>query len=574
MKYNEKGFNLFTALVSFLLIMLAVLLIQSMIQTERNATDTIAKIESRNRLEATAEMARADALQVFNYGLRKRIEDWLTRPDTGGLTLNLQDQTWKEIQDEFAASKFGGDQASPFAKFTASSLEGIFYSPSHFGNYTISLEGSASFEEIIETTIERSLDDFFTVIGCDDGNPKTCDKGTFYVNLHIERLTQEEYEKLPKLHVIDRATGEELKEIVLPRTTFRIYIPLRFFKAIAEAKALTHFPLGHDNGPQDQGLFSPRIHNEIEQMALGMCDYGSCAPRTNPLRKQPFNSSLSDIGNKLKVPYQFCPGDTINNIPDSGKPLTIGLERGQEQWYSDPVFPEQYNANNNDDWVNMQNALSAIGTARVCQVIKEAKRRNLIDAIPGDNFTLVGNQCEEGGVPLAFDIDVDVDALNSKRIGPAQFDSAGKAQLPDPGRNLGLYFNPDKDGEGNGGVDFPHIRDADLACSNPGQDAWSRCAEVKSVKVTLAFEEHDTDYMVRETEQGERRIYKISVYDNTYVPFTANWNQGAIGGSSLYPGPPVKTDCSMEAGMGWHCVSKFQVGQLGHGPQTVGCTPG
>ena len=44
---GEKGFNMFTALVSFLLIMLAVLLIQSMIQTERNATDTIAKIESR-----------------------------------------------------------------------------------------------------------------------------------------------------------------------------------------------------------------------------------------------------------------------------------------------------------------------------------------------------------------------------------------------------------------------------------------------------------------------------------------------------------------------------------------------
>ena len=47
---DSKGFNLFTALVSFLLIMLAVLLIQSMIQTERNPADTIASIEARSEM--------------------------------------------------------------------------------------------------------------------------------------------------------------------------------------------------------------------------------------------------------------------------------------------------------------------------------------------------------------------------------------------------------------------------------------------------------------------------------------------------------------------------------------------
>ena len=105
---SEKGFNLFTALVSFLLIMLAVLLVQSMVSSERSASDTIAKIESRSRLQATAEMARADAMQVFNYALRKKIEDWLIDPERGGLTLNLQNKSWEEIKKDFAESKFGG----------------------------------------------------------------------------------------------------------------------------------------------------------------------------------------------------------------------------------------------------------------------------------------------------------------------------------------------------------------------------------------------------------------------------------------------------------------------------------
>lgn len=552
---GKKGFNLFTALVSFLLIMLAVLLIQSMIQTERNAADTIAKIESRSRLEATAEMARADALQVFNYGLRKKIEEWLTDPERGGLTLNLQDQTWEEIQREFAESKFGGQQGSQFAKFTASSLEGIFYSPAHFGNYTISLEGSYTFEDGLTKAIEKSLDDFFTVIECPDGIPTTCEKGTFYVNLHIERLSQEEYEKLPKLHVVDRATGEELKEIVLPRTTFRIYVPLRFFKAIAEAKAITHFPLSaQPNTPSDQGLFSPRVHNEIEQMGLGMCDFGSCAPRQSPLQA-PQNNVLDYDGS-------FCPGD--NTSPNWGKGLATKLDCGNFPWCSNYVLPTSYNANNNDDWKDMRDSLSLVGKARVCEVLKEARRSGLIDAMANDDFSLMGSECEEGGEMLAYEISINADARDSKRIGTGD----AMSQASDPGRSLGLFLN-------SGEVDFPHIGVADLACSDEGTGPKSRCAEVKSVKVTLAFREENTDYMVGEAKQGEERVYRISLYDNTYVPFTGNWTQGSIGSDSLFSSAPTRTDCSMAEGQGWHCVTNSAAGgTVGGEPRTIGCVPG
>jgi len=553
---NEKGFNLFTALISFLLIMLAVLLIQSMIQTERNAADTIAKIESRSKLEATAEMARADAMQVFNYALRKKIEDWLTDPERGGLTLELHNKTWEEIQDEFAASKFGGEQGSQFAKFTASSLEGLFYSTTHFGKYEIMLEGSETLESGINNAIAKSLDDFFTVIDCPDGDPRDCDKGTFYVNLHIEKLTQEEYEDLPKLHVTDWATGEELKEIILPKTTFRIYVPLRFFKAIAEARALTHFPLEAEvDSPSDQGLFSPRVHNTIEQMGLGMCDFGYCAPRTNPL-DVPATLNLTGAGT-------FCPGDSTGGGANYQGGLPTKIECTQS-WCPAGMNESTYLAGGSDNYTDMKNNLSLIAGGKVCDVLKQAKSAGYIDVDPSDKFDLVGNECEGSGVNLAYDISVNIDARDSKLVGDA---SGGGQGLPDPGRNLGLYRTPE------GTVDFPHVGGVEfLGCSDSSSEFKSRCAEVKSVKVTLAFQENDPNYMVREAGSGEQRIYRISVYDNTYVPFTANWQQGPMNETTfLYEWEPQKTDCSMSVGAGWYCKTGSSFDDLGN-PTAAGCS--
>ena len=560
---NQKGFNLFTALISFLLIMLAVLLIQSMIQTERNAADTIANIESRTRLEATAEMARADSMQVFNYALRKKIEDWLTDPNRGGLTLQLQDRTWEEIQQEFAESKFGKTQAdgSQFAKFTASSLEGIFYSPSHFGNYTISLEGSATLETSIQKAIAKSMDDFFTVIDCPDGDPKNCPRGTFYVNLHIERLTQEEYEGLPKLHVVDRATGEELKEIILPRTTFRIYVPLRFFKAIAEARALAHYPEGGGSfaspswvdTTSDNGLFSPKNHNEIEQLALGVCDFGSCAPRTTPLQVQ--------SQTKINGLNMFCPGDS--GSPSWSQGMATSLQCG-ETWCGNYNVPTQYNANSDDEWKNMKDALGLVAKARVCQILKDARASGFIDADPDDEFTLLGNECEGQGVQLAYDISINVDNRTSKIIGQG----SATTQSANLGRFLGLYT-------GSGGeIEYPDTQGTQfLDCSGLTTEQKSKCSEVKSVKVTLAFREENPNYMVTETKPGEERIYRISIYDNTYVPFTANWTQGTSP-RDLYSGPPSKTNCSFASGQGWHCQTILQNPTM-DSPLTkaIGCMP-
>ena len=570
MPLNSKGFNLFTALVSFLLIMLAVLLIQSMIQAERNATDTVDHIESRARLEATAEMARADAMQVFNYALRKRIEDWLVAPDTGTVFLRLEDRSWEDIQDDFAKSKFGGEEGTKFAHFTASSLEALFHQPQAFGNYAISIEGVETLTEGISRAIAKSIeDDFFTVIEC-DGDPRGdhCPLGTFYVNLHIERLSQEEYENLPKLVVVDKGSGEELKQVILPRTTFRIYVPLRFFKAIAEARALTHYSpgMGFDetswiNSSSDNGLFSPQVHNEIEKMALGLCDYGSCAPRQDPLVPMPAGTGLpakDPAGNAL-----FCPGDSTAPSWSTGNIETDLLCKGRYDWCEGDRVPEKYLANNNLGWGKMEDTLARVAEARVCAVMQDAKSAGFMDSVADDDFVLVGKECGEAGAMLAYDVAVNVDTVNSKLIGMG----TGQTQSGDPGRNIGLYLD-------GGEVKAPLISQAEMSCSNDSGDYKAGCAEVNGIEVTVAFEEKNPDYIVRRSSPGSERLYRIKVSDNTYVPFTSNWQQGSAVADFLYGIAPQKTNCSMGPGLGWQCVT-MGTGSASPGkPMTVGCVPG
>lgn len=562
--FNKKGFNLFTALISFLLIMLAVLLVHSMIQTQSNALRTIDQIESRSRLEATAEMARADAMQVFNYALRKKIEDWLVDEQTGVVQLDLQHKSWEEIQKEFAESKFSSAQGSQFAFYTARSLEAFFYNPVHFGNYKVEIENAQTLERSIKNAIDISTDDFFTVVECQNGDPRTCKKGTFYVNLHLEKLSQEQYEDFPLIKVTDKATGEEIKEIILPKTTFRIFVPIRFFKAIAEARALTHFPatsaFGYEDTDwmdtaNDAGLFSPKNHNEIEQMALGMCDYGKCAPRTNPLEKAEEDS--------LTEPGQFCPGDSSTQPWKDGLPIT--LTKINEDWADGALLPISYDASNSrNDWTSMSNALSQIGEVKVCSVLRNAEETGFIDSDEEDFFALVGYECGQDGKMLAYAITVNPDARDSKIIHIESATSVGF----DPGRNLGLFTNS------GGIVDFPHLNITQLPCTDLDATLLkSRCTEVKAVEVILAFKEENPNYMVRQAKEGEERLYRIAVYDNTYVPFTANWDQGTMNSDSLYGMAPSTTNCSAAAGQGWRCISTKEPGKMPNAPQTVGCRP-
>ncbi|MEK6820852.1 MAG: hypothetical protein AABY11_00440, partial [archaeon] len=114
-------------------------------------------------------------------------------------------------------------------------------------------------------------------------------------------------------HVFDITTGRELVEPVIPRGKFRIYVPLRIFKALRYAHEIAQGSL--DN----TGLLSPAFHDNLGKLGVGVCDgidsssgvpVNNCAYRTQPFTP----ASPANVGPDPPIsPIQggnFCPSET------------------------------------------------------------------------------------------------------------------------------------------------------------------------------------------------------------------------------------------------------------------------
>lgn len=258
---NQKGFTLFTAMISFLLIILAALLVNSMITAERDIKDTVGEVRVQMEMESIADLARGDAIQVFNYGLRFTIEEWLVgNPQR----FYAPDYEWDDIKDGFASRNFGGCvQGSPgcradaFAYRVAAHLLAILESRTDFGSYDMTVrkdrdELRAAMEQVMFDSAQKN--DFFDVYECEEtANFQNC-VGTFYVTLDTSTLAPQDFEKLPMMTISNRATGRSIEKAVLQKGSFQIYIPLRLFKAFKGANLIAE-------GNGNNGVFTDNFRN-------------------------------------------------------------------------------------------------------------------------------------------------------------------------------------------------------------------------------------------------------------------------------------------------------------------------
>jgi hypothetical protein len=127
------------------------------------------------------------------------------------------------------------------------------------------------------------------------------------------------------------------------------------------------------------------------------------------------------------------------------------------------------------------------------------------------------------------------------------FDARGRS----PFMPIGLF-------EEYGKLKHPEINFSDLQCSGRSEGGtFAYCAGVSRIAVDLRFKESDPNYMVDKVSQKER-IYYITLLDNTYVPFTANYRQGAIE-NYLYTQTPSPQNCSFSNG--WTCAVFLKEGK-------------
>ena len=555
---DRKGFTLFTALVSFVLILLSAMLVQTMIKAERDRTEVISNISEQAEMQAMADLARAEALQTFNYAIRKDMEEFFdnTKNPNNRIEIYPQDHSFEEIKENFAKRFFGvggqGEQESEdageqFANQMAITMTEVLPRTKYIGPYEISIQfkGKTEIDQrknlntgLIKLMILSAEKGFFEVVDCENGDPKNC-LGTFYLNLRIGELDDETYESFPQIKVKNLMTDRVLQESIFPRGDIKLYVPIRLFKAIAEARSLALEYKKEDSSSwkSNYGIFSPRIHNEIEEMKLGMCDPNYCNVRTNPYLEP-----------KAKNMAQPCPNTSTfeNGYPINVECTNDLLEMGVCRQTQPNEIILSYDPNTRrDSSASQQNAIKTLVANRICFLANEnVETTKYLDAEQSDSF-LLSKEKEFSGIscPITNNDNKKISFLieavtrNSVKIDLKDPGSASPEDQPDKEYNANNTYRYNLSNApcpmssaansllwGTFGVTIKNGKitktEFNQACSEinfPYGDIadYGTCSEVSKIKIRVPFKETNPKYIVNKNKQP---VYVVELIDNKFTP--------------------------------------------------------
>lgn len=349
---NRKGFTLFTALISLLLVSVALALIFNMINTEDTYLSLIQDQSSMSDLMTIADLARADAFNTFIITLRSNWEEYMSRHPMQ-VTRDQMDMNWDDFTQWFVKDNFF-ERAFP-AYFAQGILFNLKYKMDPPG-YDIRTEtntgtkivcdggceyGDSGCDCTIETTnstgdtnnlfINVVIDVFKAggeradIVDCNQEDTNC--NGSFFLTLDTTQLADENYELLPIVTVLRTKSNQVIQRPVLSRQIYKIYMPWRGLQALRTARNIVldneteravnpANPANHEN----TGFFSPKIHNTLEQARLGYCDPGTCLPREYFFKtpnKVGTNNQCHTIPKTLKseVPSNLLSIGQIPNLP-------------------------------------------------------------------------------------------------------------------------------------------------------------------------------------------------------------------------------------------------------------------
>jgi hypothetical protein len=294
------------------------------------------------------------------------------------------------------------------------------------------------------------------------------------------------------------------------------------------------------------GLFSPRIHNEIEEMKLGLCDPKYCNVRRNPYIP-PKNKNMS-------LP---CPNTTGFIFPPSLYPsikCTADLaQRGICSNIGSTIL--KYNPNTKEGAENQENAIKQLVFRRLCFLArKNVASGKFLDYDPNDSF-LVGAdthymECKLSANPgeqRKISVFIGTTTRNSVRIKSIEEGSASASSV-----HSSLYNSNENYGSMNSdcplsnpfsipgklwgtyGIAIVNGRikqktwDATSCIGFPSgvSPNYATCSEVTTIKIRVPFKETNQDYII---DKSKEPVYVVQLVDNKftpedeYVPFHQLW---------------------------------------------------
>jgi len=299
-----------------------------MVKTEDTYLSMIEDQSSNSDIITIADLARADAFNLFVVSLRANWESYRNTTDNTIILRRADmDLNWDSFVNKVANDYFFERRFSQF--FAQTLLNKLKYTPSVIG-YDIKVDTSGngsgvgnnytSDENALATIVESMFVEGgkkIDVVDCNQDSLTNCN-GSFYLTFNTIPLSDANYELLPTITVKRQKNNEIMQRPVLARQYYKIYMPWRGFQAMRVARRIAESPVREmDASPVefdaslDYGLFNPILHNTLEQARLGVCDPGTCGPRTDFFK----TSDQSGFDQQCNVPFP------VNGVAASQKPV-------------------------------------------------------------------------------------------------------------------------------------------------------------------------------------------------------------------------------------------------------------
>ena len=537
---NNKGFTLFTALISLILVSISLALVFNMIATEETYLDLIQDQASMSDLITMGDLAKADAFNSFLISLRSKWEEYKSDENSKfTITRKQVDMNWDDFVNNFVKVDFFEKNFAGY--FAQSLLYNLEYKQNPPG-YAITIkkdvgsmvdnvyQDNNSFNSIIEQIFidgGQKVD----IVDCDQEDD-SCN-GSFYLTLDTTQLSDSNYELLPIITVLRYKTNQVIQRPILNRQVYKIYMPWRGFQAFRVARRMALGDAEREEIPaiseNYNGLFDPALHNNLEQARLGFCDPGTCSPRpgffTTPETKG-FNGQCNMVASV--------------NLAGASTPSYLDVG---------PIEPGSYDPK---DSATMASAFDVL--------YRDVFEANLPDESSYGYTGLIMKGDISNSDSNVLEIKVDTEGKETKKIvnnGPVTSIDVGNydsttfdtlTEISGKAGGLGIFLNDNKSQYVWDEImtlqrawHILHVNKQVGADSSPAEVNF-KCTELKSIDILLKFEETDPRYYVREeyiAPNGQSRPVQINVilqdrYTEFYFPDATDfWTGLSIDGKYL-----------------------------------------
>lgn len=536
---NKKGFNLFTALISLMLLSITIVFIYNMVQTEENYLSLIDDQSKSSDLLTIADISRADAFNNFVVSFREQWMSFRSSPENFvRITRKEAMLDWNGFVDYFADYIFFDNQFETF--FASNVVTSLTYTNPPLG-YGINVPNynKEDLSRIIKQSFNYAGDKKIQVVSCEQEN-NSC-LGTLYFTIDTRNLLPEDYEKLPMIVVKRNADDEVIQRPVFARREYKIYLPWRGFQAM---RTVRNFSFDFDLEKKDssdilsgssnsKGFFNPYIHYTLNSAKLGVCDIDSCA-----LREDLFRTVSTDgfTGNECKNP------PTISNVKANngggytvnGTVINLSSSASYSNQNSDSIksiFDDLLKTTIKNN-ISSQNMIYA-GTNLPSVLSSNYLPNECSNPINGGNFnicnlTLITPQSRTTKNVINENLgeSPSITTIASIPFNPNSFNKAS---------NLGLSLDNDRN--------IFLIQDDSIIQQLPDNQYLS-CQKIEEIRLLFKFEEENQKYIFSENSKNiyiqledsfskysfyppsTNPTFTLGVYFNHFQPSTVNLSSG------------------------------------------------